>query len=228
MFLHCICLGKCDIVGGCITFFSLSYEPFIDARILQMHLKMGSLSCHVHTLLAAYEQTCCMGFTFIVCVRSLTKMVVWVCSHVLECVILCQFLASCLTVRHQLRRRPRGNVADHPRLGGKLRWGFWPLLYDSGDRGLVDVLPLFIMNALPAYIPLIPWCRALYTKCLRRNLPYSGRPFLNLIYIDITRHTISRVKQLQKWYEKDAIFCGSAYCTCLPWCVICTLSRSIL
>lgn len=153
MYIYCICLhGKWDVTGGHTNSISLLYEPLVDSSVLQMYLKMGSLSCHKRTLLSANEWTC-MEFKCMVCVRSLIEMVVWVCSHILECVILCQSLASCLTVRHQLWKRPRGNVADHPRLGGRSRWEFLPLLFDSGDWGLVDILPPFIMNSLAPLYP---------------------------------------------------------------------------
>jgi hypothetical protein len=152
MYLYCICLhGKWDTAGGHTNFISLLCEPLVDSSVLQMYLKMGSLSCHKRTLLLVNEQTC-VEFTCMVCVRSLIMIVVWVCSHVLECVILCQSLASCLTVRHLLWRRPRGNVADHPRLG-RSRWEFLLFLFNSGDWGLVDMLPLFIINSLAPLHP---------------------------------------------------------------------------
>jgi hypothetical protein len=157
MYLYCICLlGKWDVTGGHTNFISLLYEPLVDSSVLQIHLKMGNLSFHIHTLLSVNEWTRCMEFTWMVCVRSLIKMVVWVCSHVLECVIPCQSLASCLTVRHQLWRRRRGNVADQPRLEGRSRWEFLALLYDSGDWGYVDKLPLFIINSLAPLHPFNP------------------------------------------------------------------------
>jgi len=153
MYLYCICLhGMWDVTGGHTNFISLLYEPVVDSSVLQMYLKIGSLSCQKHTLLSVNEWAF-MDFMCMVCERSLIKIIVWVCSHVLECVVLYQSLASCLTVRHQLWKRPRGNVADHPRLGGRSRWEFLPPLFDSGDGGLVDILSLLSMNSLAPLHP---------------------------------------------------------------------------
>lgn len=48
--VYCICLhGKWDVTGGHTNFISLLYEAVVYSSVLQMYLKIGSLSCQKHT-----------------------------------------------------------------------------------------------------------------------------------------------------------------------------------
>ena len=67
-----------------------------------------------------------------------------------------------------------------------------------------------------------------HTGCFRRNLLYLKRMFLGLIDIDRIKHTSIqsyRVMEIMMW-EKCCLI--AVLCTtCLTWCVICTMHRSI-
>lgn len=66
---------------------------------------------------------------------------------------------------------------------------------------------------------------SIHTGCFRRNLLYLKRMFLGLIDIDRIKHIYSqscRVMEIMMWS-----YCSSTHCTCLTWCIICTMHRSI-
>jgi hypothetical protein len=69
----------------------------------------------------------------------------------------------------------------------------------------------------------------IHTRCIRRNLPYFRRLFPRLIHINITTHAYQKLNG----YRDNSVIkrwspCGSTYCTCLTWCVMRTLRRSVL
>ena len=71
---------------------------------------------------------------------------------------------------------------------------------------------------------------SLYTGCNRINLPYAGRTFIRLVYVDVTKHIYTPSWTGRKIMTREKIwsFCGFMYCTCLRWFIICTLRRSVL
>jgi hypothetical protein len=116
-----VCTGGCNYLIKYCLFYYTRYKQ----KLLLYESTWKLEVCKVtYTLSKQWGKK----FTFKICIRNLIRMFVRVCSHVLLCVIHSQLLASCLTTRHQLRRRPRENVADQPRLV-KSRWEIWHLVW---------------------------------------------------------------------------------------------------